>query len=170
MNKTVKVAKSAGFCFGVDRAVKLAYETVNQKGRVFTLGPIIHNPDVVKDLDAKGVKVIDDLSCVTSDDTVIIRSHGVGKSVYDELEAIGSSVIDATCPFVSKIHQIVKERSAAGDIVIIAGDKSHPEVQGICGHCQGEYHVVSNSEEFVELMRKNYENCKKGLAKGRVVL
>lgn len=164
MNKTVKVAKSAGFCFGVDRAVKLAYETVNQKGRVFTLGPIIHNPDVVKDLDAKGVKVIDDLSCVTSDDTVIIRSHGVGKSVYDELEAIGSSVIDATCPFVSKIHQIVKERSAAGDIVIIAGDKSHPEVQGICGHCQGEYHVVSNSEEFVELMRKNYENCKKGVA------
>lgn len=164
MRKPIKVAGSAGFCFGVDRAVNLAFETAKNNERVFTLGPIIHNPDVVKDLESKGVGMIDSLCGVKSGDTVIIRSHGVGRSVYDELDKLGARVVDATCPFVSKIHSIVKERSEAGDIIMIAGDKTHPEVEGICGHCRGEYHVFANSEEFVELMRKNYENCKKGVA------
>lgn len=164
MRKPIKVAGSAGFCFGVDRAVNLAFETAKNNERVFTLGPIIHNPDVVNDLESKGVGMIDSLCGVKSGDTVIIRSHGVGRSVYDELDKLGARVVDATCPFVSKIHSIVKERSEAGDIIMIAGDKTHPEVEGICGHCRGEYHVFTNSEEFVELMRKKYENCKKGVA------
>ncbi len=164
MSKLIKVAQSAGFCFGVDRAVNLAYETAKNHERIFTFGPIIHNPDVVKDLEAKGIIAIDSLDDIKNGDTVIIRSHGVGKSVYDELEKLGANIVDATCPFVAKIHSIVKERSEAGDIIMIAGDKTHPEVIGICGHCSSEYHVFANSEEFVELMRKNYENCKKGVA------
>ncbi len=164
MRKPIKVAGSAGFCFGVDRAVNLAFETAKNNERVFTLGPIIHNPDVVNDLESKGVGMIDSLCGVKSGDTVIIRSDGVGRSVYDEFDKLGARVVDATCPFVSKIHSIVKERSEAGDIIMIAGDKTHPEVEGICGHCRGEYHVFTNSEEFVELMRKKYENCKKGVA------
>lgn len=164
MSKQVRLAESAGFCFGVDRAVKIAYDTANTNSNVYTLGPLIHNPDVVKDLDSKGICVINNLDNITANDTVIIRSHGVGQAIYDELDFIGAKTVDATCPFVSRIHTIVKERSEAGDIVLIAGDKSHPEVIGICGHCKNEYHVFSDSDEFVELMRKNYENCKKGVA------
>ncbi len=164
MSPIIRVAESAGFCYGVDRAVKIAYETADSNSCVYTLGPLIHNPDVVKGLESKGIYVIDDLENVNEEDTVIIRSHGVGRSVYDELDRLGAKTVDATCPFVSKIHTIVKERSEAGDIVLIAGDRTHPEVIGICGHCKNEYHVFADSEEFVELMRKNYENCKKGVA------
>ncbi len=160
----VTVAKTAGFCFGVDRAVKLAYEAAERYDNVLTLGPIIHNPDVVNDLGSKGVRVIEDLDGVTAADTVIIRSHGVGPDVYEKLLEIGARVVDATCPYVKKIHQIVSERSKAGDIILIAGDKNHPEVRGIVGYAAGKCHVFADADELMKLIRKNCEKFKKSVA------
>lgn len=163
-DQRVTVAKTAGFCFGVDRAVKLAYETAKDGGRVFTLGPIIHNPDVVSDLDKCGVKVINDASEALAGDTVIIRSHGVAENVYSELETRGATVVDATCPYVKKIHDIVRERSKAGDIIVVAGDKDHPEVKGIVGYCKTECYVFANVDEFKSQISKLGENFKKSVA------
>ena len=162
--RKVTVAKTAGFCFGVDRAVKLAYETAERYDRVYTLGPIIHNPDVVKDLEAKGVKAIDSLDGITAEDTVIIRSHGVGPDVYEKLLEIGARVVDATCPYVKKIHQIVAERSAAGDDILIAGDSDHPEVKGIVGYAGENCFVFENADDLMKLIRKKYENSQKSVA------
>ena len=160
----VTVAKTAGFCFGVDRAVKLSYEAAERYDNVYTLGPIIHNPDVVKDLESRGVRVIDDLDGVTERDTVIIRSHGVGPDVYRRLMESGARVVDATCPYVKKIHQIVAERSKAGDLILIAGDPEHPEVKGIVGYAENECHVFADAEEMMILLRKNCEKFKKSVA------
>ncbi len=160
----VTVAKTAGFCFGVDRAVKLAYEAADRYKNVLTLGEIIHNPDVVGDLSSRGARVIDDLDGVTAADTVIIRSHGVGPEVYERLAEIGARVIDATCPYVKKIHQIVSERSKAGDVILIAGDPEHPEVKGIVGYAKNECHVFSDTDILMKLIRKIYENLKKPIA------
>ncbi len=160
----VTVAKTAGFCFGVDRAVKLAYEAVERYGKIYTLGEIIHNPDVVKDLESKGARVIDSLEGVTAADTVVIRSHGVGPDVYEKLMEIGARVIDTTCPFVKKIHEIVKERSEAGDVILIAGDPGHPEVKGIVGYAKNECYVFADTDELMKLIRKIYEKIKKPLA------
>ncbi len=145
----VKVAKTAGFCFGVERAVNKVYELIEQgKGPIYTLGPIIHNESVVSDLEEKGVQVIEekDLDSLKSG-IVVIRSHGVGKAVYDKLEALGISYVDVTCPFVLKIHRIVEKESSAGSHIIIIGDKDHPEVQGICGWCRGACTVVKDPKE-----------------------
>ena len=163
-DQCVTVAKTAGFCFGVDRAVRLAYETAKNGGRVFTLGPIIHNPDVVSDLDKCGVKVINDASEALAGDTIIIRSHGVAENVYSELETRGAAVVDATCPYVKKIHDIVRERSKAGDIIVIAGDKDHPEVKGIVGYCKTECYVFANVDEFKSQISKLGKNFKKSVA------
>ena len=160
----VTVAKTAGFCFGVDRAVKLSYEAAERYDNVYTLGPIIHNPDVVKDLESRGVRVIEDLDGVTERDTVIIRSHGVGPDVYRRLMESGARVVDATCPYVKKIHQIVAERSKAGDLILIAGDPEHPEVKGIVGYSENECHVFADAEEMMILLRKNCEKFKKSVA------
>ncbi len=137
----IVLAKTAGFCFGVKRAVDTVYNEINNDRdvEVFTYGPIIHNEEVVNDLDKKGVVVIDEnksLSEYFQNDKkhkVIIRSHGVGKHVYDKLEEYGVKIIDATCPFVKKIHKIVAEESAKGKGIIIIGDENHPEVVGIKG-------------------------------------
>ena len=146
----VIVAKTAGFCFGVKRAVEQVYEQIEKAEKpVYTYGPIIHNEFVVKDLEEKGVQVLnteEELSALT-DGIVVIRSHGVGKHVYDLLEAHHITVVDATCPFVKKIHRIVEKESLAGNHVIIIGDKDHPEVQGICGWCQGPHTVIKSREE-----------------------
>lgn len=160
----ITVAATAGFCFGVDRAVKLAFETAEHYQNVYTLGPIIHNPDVVRDLENKGVSVIDSLDGITESDTVIIRSHGVGPDVYMKLMEAGARVIDATCPYVKKIHQIVKERSEAGDLILIAGDESHPEVQGIVGYAKNDCQVFADADELVKILRKNCEKFKKSVA------
>ena len=139
----VKVAETAGFCFGVKRAVDKVYELIDTEQKpIFTLGPIIHNEGVVADLEAKGVRVITESDLDSPDDNlqkgiVVIRSHGVGKSVYDKLKEKNISYVDVTCPFVLKIHRIVEKESLAGNHIIIIGDKDHPEVQGICGWCQG---------------------------------
>ena len=146
--RQVTLAKSAGFCFGVKRAVNKVYEEA-KKGRVYTYGPIIHNEEVVKDLENKGVKVINRLEEFQDipEGTVVIRSHGVAKEVYDFLKKQDLKIVDATCPFVLKIHRIVEKESLAGNHIIIIGDKDHPEVQGICGWCQGPYTVIKNQEE-----------------------
>ena len=148
----ILVAKTAGFCFGVDNAVKIVYNELDIRNNVVTLGPIIHNGNVVADLESRGCRAVS-LEEVGKDNTVIIRSHGVADSVYDELARIGCTVVDATCPFVSRIHKIAAERSAEGYTVLIAGDPSHPEVEGIRGHCGGESFVFDGCEELETLVK-----------------
>lgn len=145
----VTVAKSAGFCFGVKRAVELVYEQTKTEGPLYTFGPIIHNEEVVKDLAKRGVRVIESLEQLPELEKgrVIIRSHGVGKAVQDQLEASGFEVLDATCPFVKKIHRIVSEHSAAGEHIVIIGNPTHPEVEGICGWCDPKNTTVIENEE-----------------------
>ena len=133
----VNVAKSAGFCFGVKRAVEMVYNEIENSNNIYTYGPIIHNEEVVKDLESKGVCVMSENDDVSdfAPGTVIIRSHGVGKATYDNLEKCGHKIIDATCPFVKKIHNIVKEASEDGNQVVVIGNKNHPEVIGIIQWC-----------------------------------
>ena len=144
----VQIAKTAGFCFGVERAVDSVYEQIKKGGKIYTYGPIIHNESVVEDLAKKGVEVIaseEELKHV-KDGTVILRSHGVEKRIYDILEKNGIAYVDATCPFVKKIHKIVEKASNEGDRIIIVGNSAHPEVEGICSYVNGEYHVVGIGE------------------------
>jgi 4-hydroxy-3-methylbut-2-enyl diphosphate reductase len=150
----ILLAKSAGFCFGVKRAVDTAYEQIG-KEHVYTFGPVIHNEEVVADLNKKGIAVInseEELSQLT-EGTVIIRSHGVAKDIYDLLEENHIEIVDATCPFVKKIHNIVQKDSEAGRQLIIIGDAAHPEVEGIVGWCNGKPVIigsVSDAEAFIE--------------------
>jgi 4-hydroxy-3-methylbut-2-enyl diphosphate reductase len=149
----VKLAKSAGFCFGVKRAV----DTVNSEiakatnKKIYTYGPIIHNEEVVNEFKAQGVDVIEegmDLSGIQPG-TVIIRSHGVSREVQNNLMNSGFDVVDATCPFVKKIHRLVDEHSAAGYYVLVVGNPSHPEVEGIVGWINGDdYKVISNDSDL----------------------
>lgn len=148
----IRLAKTAGFCFGVNRAVESVEELVRKGEKVYTLGPIIHNAQVVGRLEKAGVRSIDDLNEVNSDGVLVIRSHGVPLSVYDEIKKKGIRYMDATCPFVAKIHKIVAEASEKGMPVLIAGDGKHPEVLGIKGHCSGEVYVFSNEKELEELL------------------
>ena len=145
----VKVAETAGFCFGVQRAVDRVYDLIGSDAApIYTLGPIIHNEEVVSDLEKKGVAVISEEDLATlKDGTVVIRSHGVGRKVYDKIKKYGLGYVDVTCPFVLKIHKIVERESARGAHIVIIGDPDHPEVQGICGWCQGPYTVIKNQEE-----------------------
>ncbi len=150
----VTVAKTAGFCFGVKRAVEQVYRQAEEaKGPVYTFGPIIHNDQVVEDLAGKGVQVIrseEELDQIR-EGTVIIRSHGVSRRVQEKIIANGLECVDATCPFVKKIHRIVDEEGKKGRTMIIAGDASHPEVEGICGWASGPVYVVSDSEKLESL-------------------
>ena len=150
----VIVAKTAGFCFGVERAVNQVYDQIKHgSSPIYTLGPIIHNEEVVRDLEEKGVKVLNsenEISALT-EGTVIIRSHGVGKHIYDMLKAQGVQIVDATCPFVKKIHRIVQEQSLQGRRVIIIGDETHPEVEGIKGWGDARTMVVKNEEQMEKL-------------------
>ena len=151
----VKVAKTAGFCFGVQRAVDKVYELIGScPNRLFTLGPIIHNEEVVNDLEKKGVRVAseDDLRTLPKGSTVVIRSHGVGKEVYDHLEEYGLSYVDVTGPFVLKIHRIVEKESRAGAHIVIIGDPDHPEVVGICGWCMGPYTVIRTEQDALDFV------------------
>ncbi|MBE6764536.1 MAG: 4-hydroxy-3-methylbut-2-enyl diphosphate reductase [Ruminococcaceae bacterium] len=149
------LAKTAGFCFGVNRAVEMVDSLLNEGKKVYTLGPIIHNSAVVSDFERRGASIADKPSDVTGDGVLVIRSHGVAESVYNEISELSLSFCDATCPFVAKIHNIVSEASARGEVVLIAGDARHPEVLGISGHCKGEYFVFSNDTELAELTKDN---------------
>lgn len=147
--REVITAKSAGFCFGVKRAVDMVYDEAKKGERVYTLGPIIHNQQVVEDLEKKGVKVIDSVNDINNgyDATVIIRSHGVPEKVIKALREKNVNIVDATCPFVLKIHKIVKEASQNGKTIIIIGSDNHPEVEGIKGWCVNEPVVLESVEE-----------------------
>ncbi|MCR4590221.1 MAG: 4-hydroxy-3-methylbut-2-enyl diphosphate reductase [Lachnospiraceae bacterium] len=148
--KTVITAESAGFCFGVKRAVDTVYEEIEKGGKIYTYGEIIHNEEVVRDLNEKGITVINTLEELESleEGTVIIRSHGVSKTVYDILEKKKKvKVVDATCPFVLKIHKIVAEESAAGKEIIIIGDMDHPEVRGIIGFSESPVTCIKTEDE-----------------------
>lgn len=161
----IKVAKSAGFCFGVDRAVKLVYGELEKGNKsVATLGPIIHNADVVNDLTDKGVRIADSVDDLKEGEKAVIRSHGVGKKIYEGLEQKGNAYIDATCPFVARIHKIVREKTEEGYFILIAGDKDHPEVQGIVGHCDENYYVFKDEDQLKSFFSKNYKNLEKKLA------
>ena len=150
----VIVAKTAGFCFGVERAVNQVYDQIkNENGPIYTLCPISHNEEVVRDLEEKGVKVLNSENEILTltEGTVIIRSHGVGKHIYDMLKAQGVQIVDATCPFVKKIHRIVQEQNLQGRRVIIIGDETHPEVEGIKGWGDARTMVVKNEEQMEKL-------------------
>lgn len=152
--RKIQVAKTAGFCFGVKRAVEKVYEQVSmEKHGIYTYGPIIHNEEVVADLEAKGVRVLENRKELEelSEGTVVIRSHGVSKEIYDLIEEKGLECVDATCPFVRKIHKIVERESKAGRQIIIVGNDAHPEVEGIKGWCQNEATVISTAEEAENL-------------------
>ncbi len=156
----VILAKTAGFCFGVDRAVNMAYELANSGARAATLGQLIHNSLVTDDLAAKGVRIISSPAEAQRGETVIIRAHGVAAEVYEELKGTGAEICDATCPFVKKIHCIVAENSGEDTEVFIAGDPNHPEVIGIEGHCKGEVNIFNSEAELDEIIKndgKNYD-------------
>lgn len=160
----VTVAKSAGFCFGVDRAVKMVYSELEKNTKVATLGPIIHNQDVVNDMQNKGARIINEVDELKEGETVVIRSHGVGKSVYEQISNKGNRMLDATCPFVSRIHKIVAEKTNEGYFILIAGDESHPEVQGIVGYCDENYLVFKDNFELKDFFEKKYVNLQKKVA------
>ena len=155
-------AKTAGFCFGVKRAVDTVYEQLEKASEsttIYTYGPIIHNEEVVKDMKQKGIIVLQseaELDALT-EGTVIIRSHGVEKAIYDKLNAKGIKIVDATCPFVKKIHRIVELKSNEGYHVIVVGDPKHPEVEGIVGWCPGPVTVLETPEQAENFVKTEGE-------------
>lgn len=145
----VKIAKSAGFCFGVKRAMKMAFDEIEKNNKnIYALGPLIHNKQAVAKYEDMGLKTVDEITNVPSDNYMIIRSHGVGEDVYKEANDKGIHIVDTTCPFVTKIHHIVKEASENGCEVIVIGDKKHPEVIGINGWCNNKALVIKTIDEI----------------------
>lgn len=144
----IRLAKTAGFCFGVNRAVELTYNLLNEGHKVATLGPLIHNPQAVADMERRGALVADTVDGIPTGYEVIIRSHGVPRTIYDTLEQRGLVYHDATCPFVKKIQSIAARAEAEGAVLLVAGDAAHPEVQGIVGHTRGEVFVFSDLDEL----------------------
>ena len=160
----VKLAKTAGFCFGVKRAVDTVYKEAEKSNEtIYTFGPIIHNEQVVEDLEKNGVFVVNtttELKALKPGTTVIVRSHGVGKSIYDLMDECGLNIVDATCPFVKKIHRIVERESKAGKRIIIIGNDKHPEVEGIKGWVCGKATVIETFDEAKDFTaEKNEQLC-----------
>ena len=162
----VILAEHAGFCFGVRRAVDTVYEQIEKKkedGRpIYTFGPIIHNEEVVRDLQERGVKVISSLADAEAISeaergTVIIRSHGVERRVCESLKDLGFEVVDATCPFVKRIHTTVEKESEAGKSIVIVGNAGHPEVEGIRGWSCRSVYIIESVEEAEEFACKEGE-------------
>jgi 4-hydroxy-3-methylbut-2-enyl diphosphate reductase len=154
--KNVVLAKSAGFCFGVKRAVNMVYEEIDksaaqgEEAPIYTYGPIIHNDEVVKDFASKGVTLVKELEELANlpKGKIIVRSHGISRAEYEEMEQYGFTVVDATCPFVRKIHKIVDEHSKQGEYIIIIGNPNHPEVCGIRGWVNGnDVNIIESKEE-----------------------
>ena len=141
----IRVAESAGFCFGVKRAIEMAYEAIGVEPKLYSYGQLIHNKTVTDDLASKGLEIVESLDGLT-EGTLLIRSHGVGKALYDEAEAKGLKILDGTCPFVKKIHNIVHDKLAEGLGIIIVGDGTHPEVIGINGWCENAAVILEDEE------------------------
>ena len=157
----VILAESAGFCFGVKRAVNMVYQEIEKNHvPIYTYGPIIHNEEVVKDLEKKGVTVVEDLTAIDElkKGIMIIRSHGISKNEYERIKSAGFEIVDATCPFVLKIHRLVEEYSTKGHHIIIVGNETHPEVQGIRGWIQGDQVSVIATKEDAENFSLNSNN------------
>ena len=150
----VLLAKIAGFCFGVKRAVEKVYEQIQKEQKIYTYGPIIHNEEVVKDLEKHGVQVIEgeDALKELKEGAVVIRSHGVPKRIYELIEKNGLDCIDATCPFVKRIHNIVEKESSEGKKIVIIGNPGHPEVEGIMGWSQTPAEVIESRQEAESLV------------------
>lgn len=157
----ITLAKTAGFCFGVNRAVNMLYDLVEEGVKVCTLGPIIHNPQVVADLESKGVNIINNIEDASADKKVVIRTHGVEQEILNYCSVKSLDYTDATCPFVKKIHKIVQKNSAEDLPVLIAGDKKHPEVIGIKSYCNGSCFVFNSVEELDEILNSNEFNYEK---------
>lgn len=158
----IRLSKRAGFCFGVKRAVEKVYEQIETGKTIYTYGPIIHNEFVVNDLAEKGVHVIENMEQLEKIDsgTIIIRSHGVAENVYDYIEKKGLECVDATCPFVKRIHSVVQKQSELGKTIVIVGNAGHPEVEGIMGWCCGDVVVVEKPEEIDNIkISKETEIC-----------
>ncbi|MCD8325338.1 MAG: 4-hydroxy-3-methylbut-2-enyl diphosphate reductase, partial [Lachnospiraceae bacterium] len=144
----VKLARSAGFCFGVKRAMDMVYQQIGSGKKIYTYGPIIHNEEVVKELEQKGVTVLrPEETDSISEGTVIIRSHGIERAVQEKLIAQGLECVDATCPFVKRIHATVERESRLGKQINIAGNPEHPEVQGIMAWCEKPAIVIKDESE-----------------------
>ena len=149
----VIIAKSAGFCFGVKRAVNMVYEAIEKESiPIYTYGPIIHNDEVVKDMKSQGVHVVSNLEQLDSLEKgiMIIRSHGISKAEYEQIEQAGFTIMNATCPFVLKIHKLVEQHSKNGEHIIIVGNSEHPEVKGIRGWIHGNKVNIINSQNEAE--------------------
>lgn len=159
----ITLAKTAGFCFGVRRAVE-AVEKSLKNGKTATLGEIIHNGDVVETLKKHGARIIHSPEEANKDETVIIRSHGVPDEIYERFDKLGISYIDGTCPFVKRIHDIVRKKSAAGYEIIIIGDKNHSEVQGIAGASKNHAAILADNDALCEYLLKINENHAKSIA------
>ncbi len=149
----IRIAKNSGFCFGVKRAIKIAMEAAKGNHEIVTLGPIIHNPQMVKKLENEGIKKVDDISGINGRPT-IIRSHGVKKETLLQLKKDGVEIINATCPYVSKTQEYAKELSEEGYKIIILGDKDHPEVQALKSYIEEEVVIMANASE---IENKNYQ-------------
>ena len=156
----VRLANSAGFCFGVKRAVDVVYDAIGKGKKVYTYGPIIHNDEVVNDLKNKGVYVVDSLEELDTLEKgiMIIRSHGISKKEYEKIKESGFELLDATCPFVKKIHKNVDLKSKEGYSVIIIGNDGHPEVEGIKGWCGEKFRVIGSVEEADKCVISKGEN------------
>ena len=151
------VAKSSGFCFGVKKAIELAKDSIHKYNTIYTLGPIIHNPQVVKRLEEEGIKSVDSIEKIASqsDTTLIIRSHGTTPQVIDKITKMNLNMIDATCPYVKRVHKTVKEFSDKGYNIIIVGQRCHPEIVGVNGWCNNKAFIINSMEEARELPDMN---------------
>ena len=161
-NTRIKKADSAGFCFGVNRAITIVNDLIGEGKTVCTLGPIIHNMEVVRELKERGCRPIESIDELKEGETLVIRSHGVKKSVIDELNSRGIDFKDATCPFVRKIHRIVSEAEPGTDVVLVAGNHEHPEVEGIISNCKSDCYTFNNEAELDKILdiilQKNYNS------------
>lgn len=149
----ITLASTAGFCFGVDRAVRLLQTHLDEGKSACTLGPLIHNPGFIRSLEERGVRVVSSPGECPADCTLFIRTHGVTKEESDEIEQSGRAFTDVTCPFVKKIHSIVRRQSEDGDVILIAGDDRHPEVRGIKSYVTTKEYTVSSGEELENLLQ-----------------
>ena len=159
----ITLARKAGFCFGVDRAIKLIEKLVSEGKKVATLGPIIHNQQVIEDLESRGVVVVENVHDVPEDAILVLRTHGVTKEVLEEAEKNSCEFIDAACPFVKKIHKIILENSGENVVTLIAGDENHPEVKGIKSYAKGEAFVINSAEKLEELFDNRPDLAEKDL-------
>ena len=156
------LARSAGFCFGVERSMQMAQSAL-EEGPCYCLGELIHNRDAVSELENAGLHTIEDPAELPVGERVLIRAHGIGEAVYEKLEGRSARIIDATCPLVRRIHKIVQKASLDGRQVVIIGDRDHPEIRGICGWCRDAV-VLPDSVAFEEFLPGFPESDKKPIS------